>query len=87
MQKAVVENGLVENIIEIEEPAMEGYCAVAQCELFDLNPWGLRIGDIYDGTNFYRNGVKLPLEEEVSADPDAAEMEAALNELGVQTRE
>lgn len=87
MQKAVVRGNRVENVIEIENDAIESYCKVADCELFALSPWGLQKGDIYDGANFYRDGVILPVMAGKTADPDPAEMEAALNELGVQTRE
>lgn len=86
MQKAVVINSEVTNIIEIEKDAIPSYCAAVGCELFDTSPWGLTKGDEYDGTNFYRNGVRLPIEIPPARLP-TDEMEAALNELGVETRE
>ena len=61
MQKAVVVNGCVTNIIVIESGAVESYCAMLGCELVDLYPAGPQIGDTYDGCDFYRDGRKLPL--------------------------
>lgn len=88
MQKAVVIGGKVINTIEIEKEAIPSYCALVGCELFNTFPWGLTKGDTYDGTNFYRDGELLPIEIPIDPNaPDPAEMEAALNELGVETRE
>ncbi len=87
MRKAIVKNGVVENVIEIEADACAEYAAVAECELFDIAPWGIWIGDTYDGVDFWRGEQKLPLPVVPPEAPDAATMEAALNELGVQTRE
>lgn len=86
MAKAVVSDNIVTNIIEIEEQNVAKYETLTGTVLFDVAPLGLTMGDTYDGTDFYRNGVKLPIVVEQS-EPDATTMEAALNELGVQTRE
>jgi hypothetical protein len=86
MTKAVVTDNVVTNIIEIEDKNVFNYEVVTGTLLFDISPLGIMVGDTYDGTDFYRNGVKLPIEEE-ETEPSMAEMEAALNELGVQTRE
>lgn len=86
MIKAVVMENTVTNIIEIDEKNAVAYATLTGAVLFDVEPWGLTMGDTYDGTDFYRDGVKLPIVIE-SSEPDAATMEAALNELGVQTRE
>lgn len=87
MQKAVVKNGVVENVIEINEPACADYAQIMGCTLHDVATWGLQIGDTYDGTDFWRGEQKLPIQGTPSDNPDAATMEAALNELGVVTRE
>lgn len=86
MIKAVVKDNVVINIIEIDEKNVSGYETLTETALFDANPLGLTMGDTYDGADFYRDGVKLPIVVE-NTEPDAATMEAALNELGVQTRE
>lgn len=86
MIKAVVKDNVVINIIEIDGNNFCDYETLTETALFDVNPLGLTMGDTYDGTDFYRDGVKLPIVVEIS-EPDAATMEAALNELGVQTRE
>ena len=86
MIKAVVVENTVTNTIEIDEKNVADYEAITGTALFDCEALGLMIGDTYDGTDFYRDGVKLPIVVERS-EPDAATMEAALNELGVQTRE
>lgn len=86
MIKAVVQNNVVINIIEIEERNVQEYESLTETSLFDTQPLGIAIDDTYDGTDFYRDGVKLPIVVE-NTEPDAATMEAALNELGVTTRE
>lgn len=85
MIKAVVKENSVINIIEIDEKNVSSYETLTKTALFDVNLLGLTMGDTYDGTDFYRDGVKLPIVVE-NTEPDAAAMEAALNELGVRTR-
>lgn len=85
MVKAVVEDGVVSNLIEIEETEVDEYCMLAGCQLFDTSPWGLIIGDVYSGNDFWREGQRLPAPEEPDDQPDAAAMEAALSELGVES--
>lgn len=74
---ARIEDGLVVNI---------EWCSDKQAQtetLINLADRPVAIGDTYDGADFYRDGVKVltPLEE---AQATIADMEQALNELGVK---
>jgi len=73
---ARIKNGIVVNI---------EWCSDKQTQtetLIDIEGRPVSIGDVFDGFNFYRDGVKVltPLEE---AQLEIADMEAALAELGV----
>lgn len=74
MRYALIENGIVTNIIWLHPIAKAGFPnAVA------TNDYPVSIGDTYDGEYFYRNGERvLSLSEEME------DMRNALvNELGV----
>jgi len=73
MRAAMIENGVVTNIIVIDPDRYTG-SAVQTGEL------PVAIGDIYDGTDFYRDGVKV----EMPAEDVNAEYIEALKILGVE---
>ena len=79
MRAAIVENGIVTNIIAIDD----GYDG-GVVRTHDLP---VRIGDSYDGTDFFRNGEKVTEQTGIQATSDALaeEYARALNLLGVQT--
>ncbi len=70
MVKATVVNNIVTNIIEIEEAQCDEYADVAGVTLFDVEPWGLTMGDTYDGESFWRDGVKLPARQQRTPEHD-----------------
>jgi len=73
MRAAMIKNGVVTNIIVIDPDRYTG-SAVQTGEL------PVAIGDIYDGTDFYRDGVKV----EMPAEDVNAEYIEALKILGVE---
>ena len=73
MRAAMIENGVVTNIIVIDPDRYTG-SAIQTGEL------PVAIGDIYDGADFYRDGVKVEMPAE---DVNAAYIEA-LKILGVE---
>ena len=73
---ARIENGLVVNI---------EWCSDRQAQtesLINLADRPVSIGDVFDGSDFYRDGEKVltPLEQ---AQAEIEDMKTALNELGV----
>ena len=79
MRAAIIQNGKVKNIIAIDD----GYAGAA-VRTHDLP---VRIGDSYDGADFFRNGEKVTEQTGLQAASDALaeEYARALNLLGVQT--
>lgn len=77
MNYALIENGVVTNIIWLYSANAEDFPSAVQCG--DLP---VAIGDTYDGSDFYRDGERVltPLEQ---ARKDAEDMQAALELLGV----
>lgn len=77
MNYALIENGVVTNIIWLYSANAEDFPSAVPCG--DLP---VAIGDTYDGTDFYRDGERVltPLEQ---ARKDAEDMQAALELLGV----
>lgn len=73
MRAAMIENGVVTNIIIIDPDRYTG-SAVQTGEL------PVAIGDTYDGADFYRDGVKV----EMPAEDVNAEYIEALQILGVE---
>ena len=73
MRAAMIENGVVTNIIVIDPDRYTG-TAVQTGEL------PVSIGDTYDGADFYRDGVKV----EVPVEDVNAEYIEALQILGVE---
>ena len=74
---ARIENGLVVNI---------EWCSDRQAQtesLINLADRPVSIGDVFDGSDFYRDGEKVltPLEQ---AQAEIEDMKTALNELGVK---
>lgn len=81
MRAAIVENGIVTNIIAIDD----GYRGAA-VRTGDLP---VQIGDSYDGKDFLRDGEKVTEQTGLQAESDAiaAEYAKALHLLGVQTEQ
>ena len=87
MNYAIVENGIVTNIIWLYPTNTASFPnAVA------MNDYPVNIGDTYDGEHFYRNGERILSIAEQMADmqveleatkADLADADAALDELGV----
>ena len=78
---ALVENGVVTNVMVLYPPNAEEFEGAVPCG--DLP---VAIGDTYDGEHFYRGGdrVLTALEQ---AQKDAEDMQAALELLGVDTEQ
>ena len=76
MRYAVITDGVVTNLIELHPMNAGEFDAKA------TNDIPVQIGDTYDGSTFYRNGVPLR-----SAAEEMADMRAALNNLGVYADE
>lgn len=81
MNYALVENGVVTNIIWLYSANAEDFPSAVPC--VDVP---VAIGDTYDGQDFYREGARVlsPVEQ---ARKDAEDMEAALMLLGVDGTE
>ena len=73
MRYALIENGIVENVIALE-PRSAG--SFPNAVLLDDIP--AAIGDVYDGEHFYRDGEIIHSTADIMAD-----MQTALETLGV----
>ena len=78
MNYALVENGVVTNIIWLYSANASDFPSAVPCG--DLP---VAIGDTYDGTDFYRGGERVLTALE-QAQKDAEDMQAALALLGVE---
>ena len=80
MRYALIENGVVTNIIVLNDRNASDFPAAVK--LGDLLPVG--IGDTYADEKFYRDGVEVltPMQQ---AQAEMTEYKAALHELGVET--
>ena len=81
MRYALVENGVVTNIIEMDKRNEQFFPSAVYT---GDRPVGM--GDTYTDGKFYRDGVEVltPIEQ---AQSEIAEYKAALNTLGVETEE
>lgn len=81
MRYALIENGVVTNIIEMDKRNEQFFPSAVYT---GDRPVGM--GDTYTEGKFYRDGVEVltPLEQ---AQAEMAEYKAALHELGVETEE
>lgn len=79
MRAALVTDGIVTNIIEVSD----GF----ELPTIITGDLPVRIGDSYDGADFFRNGEKVTEQTGLQAASDALaeEYARALNLLGVQT--
>ena len=73
MRAAIVSDGVVTNIIMVDPDRYTGPAV-------QTGEFPVAIGDTYDGTDFYRDGVKV----EVPVDDINAEYIEALQILGVE---
>lgn len=73
MRAAIVKGGTVVNIV-VASRRMQGVVYIGELPV--------QIGDTYDGTDFYHDGVKVEV-----PNPLADEYAEALNLLGVETEE
>lgn len=78
MNYALIENGVVTNIIWLYSANAEDFPSAVPCG--DLP---VAIGDTYDETDFYRGGERVLTALE-QAQKDAEDMQAALALLGVE---
>ena len=76
MKGAIVENGIVTNVIMISD----GYKGSA----INLGELPVQIGDTYDGSQFYHDGDRV---HSGSYEAEIADMRAALELLGVTPAE
>lgn len=76
---ALVENGVVTNVMVLYPPNAEEFEGAVPCG--DLP---VAIGDTYDGEHFYRGGERVLTALE-QAQKDAEDMQAALELLGVNS--
>lgn len=81
MEYALIENGVVENMIWLYEGNAEDFPNAVP-----VGERPVRIGDTWDSTDFFRNGEKVLTNEE-QAKKKAEEMEEALALLGVTVDE
>lgn len=81
MNYALIENGVVTNIIWLYPGNAEDFPSAVPCG--DLP---VAIGDTYDGEHFYRGGERVLTALE-QAQKDAEDMQAALELLGVETEQ
>ena len=81
MNYALVENGIVTNIIWLNERNEAEWPNAVR-----LGERMVEVGDTYDGEKFWRGGVEVltPMEQ---AQEEMTEYKAALRELGVETEE
>ena len=82
MQKAIVQNGKVINVLTYtEDIGIQGIRLRRDQMLIDASGFDVRIGDDYDDAGFTRGGAPCAYLGENA--PDAGEMLDALVELGV----
>lgn len=81
MNYALIENGVVANIIWLYEGNAEDFPNAVH-----IGDRPVRMGDTWDGVDFYRNGEKVLTAEE-EAQKEADEMKEALALLGVTMNE
>jgi hypothetical protein len=74
---ALVENGVVTNVMVLYPPSAAEFAGAVPCG--DLP---VAVGDTYDGEHFFRDGVQV-LSALEQAQKDAEDMQAALELLGV----
>lgn len=74
---ALVENGVVTNVMVLYPPSAAEFAGAVPCGEIPV-----AIGDTYDGQDFYRVGERVLTALE-QAQKDAADMQAALELLGV----
>lgn len=81
MNYALIENGIVTNIIWLNERNAGEWPGAVR-----LGERMVEVGDTYDGEKFWRGGVEVltPMEQ---AQEEMTEYKAALHELGVETEE
>lgn len=81
MNYALVENGIVTNIIWLNERNAGEWPGAVR-----LGERMVEVGDTYDGEKFRRDGTEVltPMEQ---AQAEITEYKAALHELGVETEE
>lgn len=77
MNYAIVENGIVTNIIVLYPNNAKDFSSAVRCGDIPV-----ALGDAYNGTHFYRNGEKV-LSVAEQARQEVKDMQAALTELGV----
>lgn len=77
MNYAIVEDGVVTNIIVLYPNNAKDFSSAVRC-----GDVPVAIGDTYDGQDFYRGGIKV-VSALAAAQQDAEDMQAALEELGV----
>ena len=73
MNYAIVENGIITNIIWLYPTNAENFPNAVP-----MNDYPVGIGDTYDGEYFYRNGERI-----LSLAEEMADMQSALEALGV----
>ena len=81
MNYALVENGIVTNIIWLNERNAGEWPGAVR-----LGERMVEVGDTYDGEKFWRDGTEVMTEAE-SAQMKAAQYAAALQVIGVETEE
>lgn len=81
MLYALVENGVVTNVIVLYPPNAGDFPTAVPCGEIPA-----AIGDTYDGEHFYRAGERVLTALE-QAQKDAEDMQAALELLGVSTEQ
>nr|DAR46952.1 MAG TPA: hypothetical protein [Caudoviricetes sp.] len=78
---ALVENGVVTNVMVLYPPSAAEFEGAVPCGEIPV-----AIGDTYDGEQFYRAGERVLTALE-QAQKDAEDMQAALELLGVETEQ
>lgn len=78
---ALVENGVVTNVMVLYPPSAAEFEGAVPCGEIPV-----AIGDTYDGEHFYRGGERVLTALE-QAQKDAEDMQAALELLGVETEQ
>ena len=81
MNYALIENGIVTNIIWLYETNADEFPSAVK-----LGERQVEIGDTYEDGRFYRDGVEVPTAEEAAVQAAALYAEA-LETLGVNTTE
>lgn len=78
---ALVENGVVTNVMVLYPPSAAEFEGAVPCGELPV-----AIGDTYDGEHFYRGGERVLTALE-QAQKDAEDMQSALKLLGVETEQ